>query len=59
MNDLQTLGADGMNFSLEGLVMPMDSKVDAVSGERIQSCRVRYLAQEGFCKQTHEKSSCR
>ncbi len=46
-NDLQTLGAEGFNFSLEGLVLPMDSRVDAKSGERIQSCRVRYLAQEG------------
>ena len=36
-----------MSFSLEGLVCPMDSRSDAVSGERIQSLRVRYLAQEG------------
>lgn len=47
MSDKQLLGSQGFNFSLEGLVMPMDSRVDD-SGVRVPSCRVRYLAQDGI-----------
>ena len=45
-NDEQLLGSQGFNFSLEGLVMPMDTRIDD-DGARVPSCRVRYLAQDG------------
>ena len=46
-NDAQTLGATGLNFSKEGIVMPMDNQVDAVSGEQVQAMRMRYTSEEG------------
>lgn len=43
-NDLQTLGADGYGFANEGMIIPMDNKVDAKTRESIQSIRLRYKA---------------
>lgn len=43
-NDLQTLGADGFGYENEGMVIPMDTKMDAGSKSKVQSLRLRYLA---------------
>lgn len=55
-NEAQTLGSEGFNFDLEALVIPMDSKTDPVSGERIQSVRKRYLAQDGVQSRETKKA---
>jgi len=43
-NDLQTLGADGFGYENEAMVIPMDKKMDKGSNSRVQSLRLRYLA---------------
>tara|TARA_R110002020_G_scaffold475958_1_gene714920 strand:- start:17301 stop:18725 length:1425 start_codon:yes stop_codon:yes gene_type:complete len=43
-NDLQTLGADGYGYPDEGMVIPMDKKIDKGSNSQVQSLRLRYLA---------------
>lgn len=43
-NDLQGFGADGYGFTNEGIVIPMDERMDAKSGEMVPSLRKRYLA---------------
>ncbi|MDB4301926.1 hypothetical protein N9924_00015 [bacterium] len=43
-NDLQTLGADGFGYPDEGMVIPMDKKMDKGSNSKVQSLRLRYLA---------------
>lgn len=43
-NDLQTLGADGFGYPDEGMVIPMDKKIDKGSNSQVQSLRLRYLA---------------
>ena len=42
-NDLQTLGAEGYGFADEGMVIPMDKKMDRNSNTQVQSLRLRYL----------------
>lgn len=42
-NDLQSLGAEGYSYPYEGMVIPMDTKIDARSQEKIESLRIRYL----------------
>ena len=43
-NELQGLGADGYGYVNEGIIIPMDNKKDAKSGDKIPSLRKRYLA---------------
>jgi hypothetical protein len=43
-SDQQTLGATGFGFTNEGIVIPMDTRVDSNSGETVPSLRKRYLA---------------
>lgn len=42
-NDLQSLGAQGYGYPFEGMIIPMDAKMDSKSGEKMSSLRVRYL----------------
>jgi len=46
LNDLQSLGAEGYGYPHEGMIIPMDNKIDGRNGESIQSLRIRYLADE-------------
>lgn len=43
MNEVNGLGANGFNYPDEGIILPADYTVDANSGERVESCRLRYL----------------
>lgn len=42
-NDLQSLGAQGYGYPFEGMIIPMDAKMDSKTGEKMSSLRVRYL----------------
>tara|TARA_R110000772_G_scaffold155490_2_gene266573 strand:+ start:42 stop:1457 length:1416 start_codon:yes stop_codon:yes gene_type:complete len=46
MNDLQTLGAEGYGFPTEGMIIPMDKKMDKGSNTMVQSLRTRFLTDE-------------
>lgn len=45
-NDLQSLGAQGYGYPFEGMIIPMDAKMDSKTGEKMSSLRVRYLVDE-------------
>lgn len=45
-NDLQSLGAEGYGYPYEGMIIPMDKKIDGRNGDMIESLRVRYLVDE-------------
>lgn len=45
-NDLQSLGAQGYGYPYEGMIIPMDAKMDSKTGEKMSSLRVRYLVDE-------------
>ena len=43
MNDLQTMGASGFNFTKEGWIMSADKMSDPSTGENVDPFRMRYL----------------
>ena len=45
------LGADGFNYNGYGMCIPMDSRKDAKSGEKIPSLRIRYKAANGYSRE--------
>ena len=50
-NHPKLLGASGMNFPGYGMVIPMDTRRDAKSGESIPSLRLRYKAVPGYSRE--------
>jgi hypothetical protein len=50
-NDLQSLGAQGYGYPYEGMIIPMDAKMDSKTGEKMSSLRVRYLVDENGARQ--------
>ena len=50
-NHPKLLGQDNSNFPGYGMVIPMDSRRDARSGEKIPSLRIRYKAVPGYSRE--------
>lgn len=50
-NDLQSLGAEGYNYPSEGMIIPMDAKMDTRTGEKMSSLRLRYLVDDKGVRQ--------